>query len=72
MAEAIKGLFSSAPDIGRANPFGLIVMILSVLLAAFAGRLARLFPEKKRAGAAIALKLSSLVVCAAGAAISVL
>ena len=72
MAEAIKGLFTSAPSLGRINILGLIVLVLSVLVAAFAGRLALLFPEEKRDGAKIGFKLLSFGICVIGVIIAIM
>ena len=71
MAEAIRGFFSSPPGLDRVNILGLIVLAVSVLVAAFAGRLARLFPEEKRDGAKIGFKIVSLGICIVGAIIAI-
>jgi hypothetical protein len=71
MAEAIRGLFSSRPSLDRVNILGLIVLLISVLVAALAGRLAKLFPEERREGAKIGFKLLSLGICIVGVIIAI-
>ena len=65
------GLFSSAPSLARVNILGLIVLLVSVLVAALAGKIAARFPEEKRAGAKISLKLLSLGICVIGVFIAI-
>ena len=71
MAEAIKGLFTSNPSLNRVNILGLIVLLISVLVSAFAGRIARHFPEEKRDGAKIGFKVLSLGICIIGVLIAI-
>lgn len=71
MADGIKGLFSSNPGIDRVNILGLIVLLISVLVAAFAGKIAQHFPEEKRDGAKIGFKLLSLGICIIGVIIAI-
>lgn len=72
MAEAIRGLFTSSPSLDRVNFLGLIVLFISVLVAAFAGKLAILFPEEKRDGAKIGFKFASLGICIIGVIIAII
>ena len=71
MAEAVKGIFTSSPSLGRVNILGLIVLLVSVLVAAFAGRIALRFPEEKREGAKVGFKLLSLGICIIGVIIAI-
>ena len=71
MAEAIKGLFTSNPSLNRVNILGLIVLLISVLVAAFAGKIAQRFPEEKRDGAKIGFKFLSLGICVIGVLIAI-
>lgn len=72
MAEMINGLFSSAPDFGRADPFGLIVMLLGVILTLTAKNLSRMFREETQYRSYIAFKLASVLICIAGFVIAII
>lgn len=70
MAGILKKLFSAAPDFGRVNTFGLIVMLLGVILLVFSGAASGWLAAEKRDSAKILLKLVSLVICVIGFAIA--
>lgn len=72
MAEAIKGLFSSAPGLERVNPIGLIVMLAAAAVAIGANRLSGLFPSEKQQKMFFAFKLASILICVAGFVIAVI
>jgi len=63
----LERIFSgSAADLGRWNPWGLVVMALGVALAALSGRLSAGRERRK-----MALKLIALLIVAAGALLAV-
>lgn len=72
MAEAIKGLFSSAPGLERVNIIGLIVMLIAAFVAIGANRLSGLFPGDKQEKMFFAFKLASIFICVAGFVIAVI
>ena len=72
MAEAIKGLFSSAPGLERVNPIGLIVILAAAAVAIGANRLSGLFPGEKQEKMFFAFKLASILICVAGFVIAVI
>lgn len=72
MAEAIKGLFASAPGLERVNLIGLIVMLAAAALAVCANRLSGLFPDEKQEKMFFIFKLASILICVAGFIIAVI
>lgn len=70
--QQLKSVFSGAVDASKVNPWGLMLMLLGVLAAALAQRLAaKIRPESPEA-ARNAVKLVGMLVCAGGALLAIL
>ncbi|MBQ9951004.1 MAG: hypothetical protein IJO98_02550 [Clostridia bacterium] len=72
MSEWLNRVFSGGVSLARVNPAGLAVMALSVVLIIAAKPVSRRVPEGRREGAVSLIKLGGLIVCAFGAAVSIL
>ena len=68
MAEWIRGLFSAAPDVGRANTIGLIVLGLGLVIAVFG---AVRFRGEENRNRSLACRLIGLTVTAVGTLIAI-
>lgn len=68
----LKRLFAGGMDASRANPVGLALMALAVLLVMLAGKIAGRLgnnaPEKTKN----AIKITGLIICAGGALLAIL
>ena len=72
MSEWLSQAFSGGVSLSRANPAGLLLMALAVALLCMIRPLSGRFLEKKREGAAAALRIAALLICAAGAIVSII
>ena len=72
MSEWLNQAFSGGVSLSRANPGGIILMVLAILLLAAEKPLCGRLPEEKRGSAALKVKIAGLLICAIGAMISIL
>ncbi len=72
MSEWLNRVFSGGVSLARVNPAGLAVMALSVGMIIAAKPFSRRLPESRREGAVSLIKLCGLIVCALGAAVSIM
>lgn len=70
MSEWLNAAFSGGVSLTRVNPVGIGLLALAVVLLICAKPVSARFPEEERTKVCNLVKLSGLLICASGAAIS--
>ena len=66
----ISKIFSAPADASRIHPAGILLMLAAVILALFAEKIARRFPNAEQTKNTI--KIVGLILCAGGALLAIL
>ena len=72
MSEWLNEVFSGGVSLARANPVGIVLMILAVMLIAASKPISNRWSQGDKKPSEQTIKLVGLVLCALGAAVAIL
>ena len=72
MSEWLNEAFSGSVSIQRANPWGLALIILAVIVESAAAIISKHCSESRQERVRLGIKLAGLILCGAGAVITTL